>query len=64
MAGEKELPEASTPVRSGFWSKVVQSEAATADGLAADEPVDPLAPTVPAGDPHTAATTSQRQPPR
>jgi hypothetical protein len=62
VAGEKELPDGSTPERSESWSNVVQSELVTAAGSNAVE--DPFGPSRPvlapanAGDPAIAATRS------
>ena len=60
VAGEKELPEGSSPERRESWSNVVQSEAVTAaESDAIDDPFGPAWPAFTpanAGDPATPTT--------
>jgi hypothetical protein len=62
VAGEKELPDGSTPERRESWSNVVQLEVVTAaDSNAVDGPFGPAWPALApanAGDPATPATRS------
>ena len=66
VAGEKELPDGSTPERRESWSNVVQSEVVTAAGSnAVDDPVGPAWPVLTpanAGDPATPTTPATRRP--